>query len=89
MHTLNQLSTCKCCKAKLNAVTGMNCNTVPKTGDITICANCGNTAKFDAQMNLEPLNDTELKQLQKQSPIDYFQFIHVATILKNRFAKNN
>jgi hypothetical protein len=58
--------TCPMCNAKLDAATHLPGKAVPKPGDVSVCAGCGELLQFTDRMGLEKMEQEKLAQLSKQ-----------------------
>ncbi len=74
-HQLPNSPECKKCGAKLTGqmTTG---GRGPQPGDLSICAYCLTVGRFDNEMSIIPLNDTELAAAYVEFP-DLEEYINV------------
>jgi hypothetical protein len=54
---------CPSCHYKADAATSLSGEARPKPGDITLCINCGELAKFGQDYKLEPVKLADLMDL--------------------------
>lgn len=66
-------TTCMSCKKEMDASTPLTADgDQPKKNDLTICAYCGTMSKFDEQMDIVPLPESEIEELKQRSPVTYW-----------------
>jgi hypothetical protein len=63
---------CPYCEAELDGATNVNCEGVPKTGDLTLCIYCTGLCIFDLDRQLRKPTLLELTQI-KASPVSWRQ----------------
>ena len=81
-------ATCKHCGALHDHHSSVKENAVPKQGDFTICIQCGGHARFDAQLNLVPLDPTDIAWLQVNQPNTWIMMQAASLMIKQRIKQN-
>lgn len=65
--------TCPICSTLLNAASGFNNNASPSPGDVSVCIMCGAVLKFDEEMNLQQVPESELQALDQDDRRTLFE----------------
>lgn len=65
LTTLMDECNCPQCGYHLDAATGINGDTIPESGDISICVNCAAILEFTEDLTLQILSKEELRKLTK------------------------
>jgi len=71
MVTLTEKSHCKVCLKPLDAHLSTKPNETPEPGSVSICNYCGKISVFDKEMNLRPITDEEIKNVEKYHPVQW------------------
>jgi hypothetical protein len=66
---------CNVCGYCMNQSTAAYGDDKPKSGDVSICANCGHIAVFDEQLNLREPTPEEQKELDSDQRIIHAQIL--------------
>jgi hypothetical protein len=62
-------TSCPVCETKLDACTGVNHDDTPREGDVTLCIGCGSFLVFGPELQLRPMTDAEVGDLDDETRI--------------------
>jgi hypothetical protein len=79
---------CTVCKKTLDGHTSVGeKDLIPKEGDISICVYCGTIYRYNAELTLHQLTDTELRILAKTEPSVYVKVKRAVVTIRIAFER--